>query len=94
MIESEWWFGPKWLYQQQFNWPVSNLELNEKDGKGEINWLLVTQIINLEKVESCFINNFSSYTVLDRFIARVFMVLLIIAGQKFILKEKQAMRKW
>ncbi|XP_043480434.1 uncharacterized protein LOC122510088 [Leptopilina heterotoma] len=69
LLESKWWRGPKWLYAQQEEWPVSGCKINENEVEKEKKKTIVVQMVNKEEIQLDISTRFSSYTKLLRFIA-------------------------
>ncbi|XP_023312397.1 uncharacterized protein LOC108915573 [Anoplophora glabripennis] len=62
LVESKWWEGPAWLYNNVESWPSTNLIVNEEEVNKE-NKRKVTTFINLEKEKVDFyLTYFSKYT--------------------------------
>ncbi|XP_023313003.1 uncharacterized protein LOC111693096 [Anoplophora glabripennis] len=75
LLESKWWEGPSWLYQDRADWPSERPIVNEEEIAGERRKKLVTVLVNTEHSDFWHLSYFSSFTKTVRLIGWVFRYL-------------------
>ncbi|KAJ8916963.1 hypothetical protein NQ315_008363 [Exocentrus adspersus] len=71
LLESKWWEGPKWLYEEPYMWPRGKLDCNE-DEIAQERKKGVTAILMDSNTDFWHLSHFSSYLKTVRMIAWVF----------------------
>jgi len=68
-MQSKWWLGPSWLYDDESKWPKAKNDYIEEEIESEKKKSVLVHIVN-ETVSAFRIENyFSSYYKLLRFLA-------------------------
>ncbi|KAJ8909823.1 hypothetical protein NQ315_003701 [Exocentrus adspersus] len=75
LLESKWWEGPNWLYEDPEIWPFSNFDNNEEEICAERKKNLVSTLLSVDNINTWHLNHFSGYNKTIRMIAWIFRFL-------------------
>ena len=92
LIESRWWLGPSWLYEDESKWPSGSYTVDEETLNSETKKTAFVQMINSSDVDFRASKHFKSYTNLLRFLAwidRFLQKRRLIVSERKTLKQRQ-----
>ncbi|KAJ8914424.1 hypothetical protein NQ315_017520 [Exocentrus adspersus] len=75
LLESKWWEGPNWLYEDPEIWPFSNFDNNEEEISAERKKNLVSTLLSVDNINTLHLNHFSGHNKMIRMIAWIFRFL-------------------